>query len=114
MDTPRRNKSDKVKSLDKSRSTQITDTENTVNKSRSIPINSLSNKSNRIENPSEIDIWKENLSVSVLSGHGESLSSVTPDQQRIPRKNKIKKISDTLIIRKEPIQEPFNPKKMAK
>ena len=52
VDTPRINKTDKVKSLDKSRSTQKTDTENTVNKSRSIPRTNLSNKSIRIENPS--------------------------------------------------------------
>ena len=49
----------------------------------------MSNKSNRIEKPSEIDICKDNLSASVLSGNGETLSSVTPDQQHIPRKNKI-------------------------
>ena len=36
--TPRGNQTDKVKSIDKSRSTQITDTELTVDKSRSIPI----------------------------------------------------------------------------
>ena len=75
---------------------------------------SLSNKSTRIENPSEIDIWKENLSVSVLSGHGESLSSVTPDTLCIPRKNKRKKNPDTLIIRKQPIKEPVNPTKRAR
>ena len=46
--TPRRNKNHKVKSLDKSRSTQITDTENTVDSSRSIPRTNLSNKSTRI------------------------------------------------------------------
>ena len=63
-----------------------------------IPRTNLSNKSTRIENPSEIDIHKENLSVSVLSGHGESLSSVTPDILHIPRKNKRKKTPDTLII----------------
>ena len=32
-----------------------------------------------------------------MSGHGESLSSVTPDKQRITRKNKRKKTSDTFI-----------------
>ena len=51
VDTPRSNKTDKVKSLDKSRSTQRNDTENTVDKSRSISITSLSNKSIRIEKP---------------------------------------------------------------
>ena len=43
VDTPRRNKTDKVKSIDKSRSTKITDTENTVDKSRYIPRTKLSN-----------------------------------------------------------------------
>ena len=38
-----------------------------------------------------------------MSVHGEILSSVTPDQQRIPRKNKIKKNSDTSITGKESI-----------
>ena len=100
VDTPRI----KVKSIDKSRSTQRTDTENTVNKSRSIPRTNVSNKSNRIENPSEIDNRKDNLSVYVLSVHAEILSSVTLDQQHINIKNKRKKYSDTSIIRKEPIQ----------
>ena len=49
-----------------------------------------------------------------MSGHGESLSIVTPDQQRIPCKNKRKKTPGTLIIRKEPIQEPVNPRKKSK
>ena len=103
VDTPRRNKTDKVKPIDKSRSTKRTDTKNTVNRSRYIPRTNLSNKITRIENPSEIDICKDNLSVSILSGHGESLSSVTPDTLCIPRKNKINEITDTSIIRKQPI-----------
>ena len=44
-----------------------------------------------------------------MSGHGEILSSVTPDQKHILRKNKVKKTSDTLIMRKDPIQELVNP-----
>ena len=51
VDTPKINKFDKVKSIDKARSTQITDTEKTFDKSRSIPVTDLSNKSTRIENP---------------------------------------------------------------
>ena len=103
--------------MDKSRYTIRTDTENTVNKekkSRSISITSLSGKITRIEKPSEIDISNENLSIFVLSGHGKSLSSVTLDQQHIPRTNKRKKISDTFITRKENIQEPVYPSKRAK
>ena len=54
----------------------------------------------KIEKPSEIDIRNGKLSISVLSGYGESLSSVTPDQQHIPYNNKRKKTSDTLITKK--------------
>ena len=48
--------------MDKSRSTKRTDTENIVDKSGSITRTNLSNKSIRIENPSEIDIYRHNLS----------------------------------------------------
>ena len=48
-----------------------------------------------------------------MSGHGESLLSVTPDQQRITCNNNKNKTSDTLIMRKETIQEPVNPSKRA-
>ena len=44
----------------------------------------------------------------------EILLSVTPDKQRITRKNKIKKTSDTSIKGNEIIQEPDNPSKRAK
>ena len=40
-----------------------------------------------------------------MSGHVESVSSVTSHKQRIPHKNKIKKFSDTVIKGKEIIQE---------
>ena len=53
VDTSSSNKSEKGKSLDKSRSTQRSATENTVNKenrSRSISTNSLSEKIIKIEN----------------------------------------------------------------
>ena len=49
-----------------------------------------------------------------MSGHGESVSIVTPDKQRIPRNNKRKKTTDTLITGKESIREIENPKKRAK
>ena len=67
-----------------------------------------------IEKPSEIDVFKDNLNVSVLSRQGEISSSVTPYQQRIPCKNKRNKTPDTSIIRKEHIQEPLNPSKRTK
>ena len=44
-----------------------------------------------------------------MSGHGESLSSVTPDKQRITQKNKRKITPDTSIKEKEIIQEPDSP-----
>ena len=72
--------------------------------SRSISRTNLSNKRNRIEKSTGIDICKYNLGVSVLSGHGESLSSLTPDQQRIPCNNKTKKTLDTLTKGKESIK----------
>ena len=59
-------------------------------------------------------IHKDNLSVSVLYGHGEILSSVIPYILCIYRKNKINKNPDTLIIRKQPIKEPVKPRKRAK
>ena len=97
VDTPKTNKTNTVKSLDKSRSTQRTETENTVDKSMSIPRSNNNNKSIRIEKPSEIDIHKENLNVSGLTGQGEIVSSKTPDTLCIPHKNKRKKYPDTSI-----------------
>ena len=76
---PKINKNYKVKSIDKSRSDQRTYTENTVDKSSSIPRTNLFTKSTRIEKPSEIDIYSDNLRVSVLSGQGKRLSSVSPN-----------------------------------
>ena len=38
-----------------------------------------------------------------MSGLGESLSSVTPDQQLISRKNRINKTPDSSVLRKDPI-----------
>ena len=56
---------------------------------------------------------KENLSVYILFEHGETLSSVTPEQQRISHKIR-KKTSNTPIIRKQPMKEPFKPRKSLK
>ena len=77
----------------------------------SISSASISDKITKILKPKEIDIRKDYSSLSVMSVHGESVSSVTPDKQRIPRKNKRKKTSDTFIKGKESIQEPDNPSK---
>ena len=38
-----------------------------------------------------------------MSGQGESLASVTPDQQRITIKNNRKKTPSSYVLRKEPI-----------
>ena len=48
------------------------------------------------------------MDVSVFSGQGESLKSVTPDQIRIYRKNKRKKTPASLVLRKEPIRDTVN------
>ena len=49
-----------------------------------------------------------------MSRWRESLASVTPDQQRIPRKNKIKKTPDSSFIIKEHIGDKVNPRKISK
>ena len=87
---------------------------NKVNISGSISRTSLYNKSARILKKSEIDVCNDNLSISVFPVHGEILSSVTQDQQHIPRNNKRKKTPDTSITGKEIIQEPDNPSKRSK
>ena len=79
--------------MGKSRFTQRTETEDTVkkvNKSRSILSIILSEKNTKIEKPKEIDISKDNSGIFGMSGHGDILSSVTPDQKHIPRKDKVK------------------------
>ena len=60
-----------------------------------------------------MDIRCYNLSISVLFGYRESLSSVTPDQERIPHRNKWKKTSDILIAWEKHFKEPVNPNKWA-
>ena len=74
---------------------------NKVNISMSISRTSLSNKSNRILKPTEIYICKDNSSLYVLSRHAESLSSVTPNQQSIPPRNKIKKTQTLRSLEKK-------------
>ena len=93
---------------------QKTDTLNSIDKSRSTPRTNLSNKGTKIENPTEIDILKDNENVSLLSEQVHDLESVTPDNVCIPCKNKIKKTPDTSVKRKEPIVEPVNPSKISK
>ena len=45
---------------------------------------------------------------------GDDLASVIPDQQRTPRKNKIRKSQNILVIRKEFIVGTVNPRKVSK
>ena len=71
------------------------DTLNLMDKSRSTP---RTNKSTRIENPTEIDILNDNENVSILFVQGDDLASTTPANIRIPRKNKRKKTPKTLVI----------------
>ena len=63
--------------MDKSSSNKINETEYKVkklNESRSISSASFSDKSTKIENPEEIDIRKDNPSLSDMSGYGASVS----------------------------------------
>ena len=71
---------------------------NSIYKARSTPRTNLSNKITIIEKPTEIDILKDNENVSLSSGQGDDLASITPDHLHISRKNKIKKTPDTLVI----------------
>ena len=103
--------------MDISGYTQRTETEDTVksvNKPSSISSASLSDISNKIENPKGIDIRKENSSISGMYGHGGSVSSVTPDKQCITCKNKRNKTSDISIKEKESIKELDKPSKREK
>ena len=80
----------------------------------SITISNYSNKSTCIEDLSEINTHKDNLSVSGLSEQWERLSIETPDTLHINRNNKRRKPPETSIIIKQPIQEPVNPRKRSK
>ena len=85
--------------MHESRSTQRTKTEDTIksiDKSRSISSASLSDISTKIEKLKEIEIRKDNSGLYSMSGHGEKVSSATPDKQRITLKNR-RKYSDTSI-----------------
>ena len=48
-----------------------------------------------------------------MSKKGESLEIITPDQQRIPCNNKRKKTLDSSVIRKEPIIDTVNSRKIS-
>ena len=86
-------------SLDKSRSFSRTETEYTVktlNKMISISSPSLSNKYTKKQQPKEIKFRNEKLrsdtpSVSGMSVHGASITTVSTNKDRIPHKDKKRK-----------------------
>ena len=112
----------KSSSLDNSRPSERTETEDTVktlNKTRSISSASLSDKNNKKQQPKEIKFRNDNLrsdtpSVSSIPVHGESITTVSPDKERIPFKDKKEKISENLITGNDTTQEPYNPSKKEK
>ena len=53
------------------------------------------------------------MDLSVLSVLVSSSSSVTPYQKRSPRKNKRKETPDVSILRKEPLRDTVNPRKIS-
>ena len=86
---------DKLTSLDKSRSYSRTETEDTVTpdtKKRSISSASSDDKNIKEQQPTEIRFRKnklisDNQSVSSMSIHGASITTVSPDRERTPRNN---------------------------
>ena len=109
----------KSSSSDKSRSSSITETEDTVepqNKTRSISSASLYDKDTKEQQPKERMIRNEklrsdNTSVSSMSVHASSITTVSPEKHRIHWKNKNKKLSENLITGNKITQEPDNPSK---
>ena len=81
--------------MDESRAYQRTETEDKVKqlKKRYISSASLSNKSTKIQQPIEIKFMDDKFRsdtpiVSSMSIHGASITTVSPDKYRIPRKIK--------------------------
>ena len=54
----------------------------------------------KITKPAKIIIAQENLDLSIFSGIGASLESITPDQKVIPSKNNRKDTPAVSILRK--------------
>ena len=85
----------KLTSLDKSRSSSRTETEDTVTPdTKKISISSASSDDKNIkeQQPTEIIFRKklisDNQSVSSMSVHGAIITTVSPDGERIPREKK--------------------------
>ena len=72
----------KSRSLDKSRASQRTETENTVNplKKRYISSASLYNKNINVEQPREINVRSDSPSISSMSRPGASIKTVLQDK----------------------------------
>ena len=97
--TPKSDKTDTVNTSDKSKSNLKNDTENTVDKPWSILGRKISSKSTIIDKHSEIDLHRDTLSVSSLSGQEESVSSVTRDIGCTTCKNKRKTNQETPYVK---------------
>ena len=95
----------KSSSLDNSRASERTETEDTlkiINKTKPISSASLFDKRTKKQQPKEIKLRNEKFrsdtpSVSSMSIHDASITTVLTDKKRIPRKIKKKKISEILI-----------------
>ena len=93
------NKSSSLYNSMYSERTETEGTLNPLNKTRSIPSASLSDKNIKKQQPKEINVRNEILrsdtpSVSSMYVHGVSITTVSPDKERIPRRNLKKKISE--------------------
>ena len=89
---------DVVNKTEKSQTSKKNDTINSIYKYSSTHRSSLSNRSTRIEKPTEIDIFEENKNISDFYGQGDDLPGITPDILRIPRKNKRKKPQALILL----------------
>ena len=115
-------KLNKLTSLYKSRSSSITETDDTVipqTKTISISSSSLDDKNTKEQQPKEIMIRNnklisDNQFFSSMSVHGGSTTNKSPEGDCIPRKNKKKKLSEISITGNKITQEPDNQSKRAK
>ena len=106
----------KLTSLDKSRSSSKTETEDTVTlDTKNISISSASSDDKNIkeQQPTEIRFIKnklisDNWGLSSMSIHGESITTLSPDGERIPGKKNKKKLLEISITGNKITQEPDN------
>ena len=119
---PQKNKIDTIGKTEKSQKSQeaVVTSKNKKNytfynaaKSISIPVTNISNKRTQLEKNLRNIYSQDNLGISVLYGQGESLESLTTYKQRITCNNKRKKTPASQVIRKEPIGDTVNPRKIS-